>query len=409
MASIEEVPAFVIEEKGGRNRTITLIGRGLPYRPLSLESEQRVKVTNPPGSPEGFGTVMGPTFGETAIDGFWKDKYIGTGATEQPPITLTYQRSTSVRNASPDASLTNSTQVGSAQEATQLFESVCAEGQLVEVTWGWVKRRGYLKKFSPKIHNIHDVEWSATFAWTSKAIPLATVEFGNLAGRIDSATGFRGLLDRVRQIADVPQAMMREYMDEYRRNISRISSSIIDVEEAAAGLIEETSPINEASRITASLGGIVSAASDIVDTTESVGWAGLFENPRRALPFGSTYFAAPSPTANWDSYYARVLDEIDPVEILQARLYERETVTDARRIRDEAEARRRAMDAGPGYTLGTYRAREGEDLRDVSRLYYGTPMQWRPIMLFNGMSTIELYTGQTVTIPRLDPDAPQDV
>jgi nucleoid-associated protein YgaU len=90
------------------------------------------------------------------------------------------------------------------------------------------------------------------------------------------------------------------------------------------------------------------------------------------------------------------------------RLYERETISDARRIRDESEARRRAMDASPGYTLGTYRAREGEDLRDVSRLYYGTPMQWRPIMLFNGMNTIELYTGQTIAIPRLDPDAPQD-
>lgn len=405
MASIEEVPAFVIEEKGGRNRRVTLIGRGLPYRPLSLESEQRVKVTNPPGSPEGFGTVMGPTFGETSIDGFWKDKFIGTGATEQPPITVETPRSA----ASQARGALTGSQVGSAQEATQLFESLCAEGQLVEVTWGWVKRRGYLKKFSPKIHNIHDVEWSATFAWTSKAIPLASVEFGNLAGRIDSATGFRGLLDRIRQIADVPQTMMREYMDVYRSNIAKISSSVIDMEEAAAGLIEETSPVNEANRITSSLGGIVSAANDIVDTTESVGWAGLFENPRRALPFGSSYLASPVSSTNWDSYYARVLDSIDPVEILQARLYERETITDAKRIRDEAEARRRAMDAGPGYTLGTYRAREGEDLRDVSRLYYGTPMQWRPIMLFNGMDSIELYPGQTIAIPRLDPDAPQDV
>lgn len=408
MASIEEVPAFVISEKGGRSRTVTLVGRGLPFRPLALDSEQRVKVTNPPGSPEGFGTVMGPTFGETTIDGFWKDKYIGTGAAEQPPITLSQPRSA----ASQAQGNTTGTQVGSAQDAVRLFESICAEGQLVEVSWGWVIRRGYLKKFSPKIHNIHDVEWSATFAWTSKAVALGAVEFGALAGRVESAHGLQGLLDRIRRIADVPQSMLREYMDSYRSAIARVSSCVIDVEEAASGLVQEASPINEAARITSALGGIASAATDIIDTTREVGWAGLFEEPQRALPFGNTYLAPYiSPdrsTATWDSYYARVLDSIDPVEVLQARLYERETITDAVRIRDEAEARRRAMDAGPGYTLGTYRARDGEDLRDVSNRYYGNPFQWRPIMLFNGLNTIELYAGQTIAIPRLDPDAPQD-
>lgn len=403
MSGVSEVPAFTIEETGGRKRKVTLIGRGLPFRPLNLDAEQRVKITNPAGNPEGFGTVMGPTYGETQIDGFWKNKYIGTGATEQPAITLTQPRSPN-SNAQGN---TTGTQVGSVQDAVQLFESIVAEGQLLEVTWGWVIRRGYLKKFSPKIHNIHDVEWSATFAWISKALPTTATLFDSNAGRLNTARGLRSLLDRLARIVDMPQSMMREYMDTYRNLITRIATAVVGIEEAAVGLIDEVSPAREVARIQALLGGIATAATDIVDTMESVGWAGIFERPQQLLPFASAilpHVTTPewSATPEGERSYQQLLDAIDPVKILEAQLYVRETITDARRIRDEAEARRRALDSGPGYALGTYRAREGEDLRDVSQLYYNTPNEWRALMLYNGFTTTELYAGQYVAIPRLN-------
>lgn len=399
-----EVPAFTIKELGGRNRTITLVGRALPYRPLSLDGEQRVKISTPAGNPEGFGTVMGPTYGETQIDGFWKDKYIGTGGTDENGITLSQPRSAS----SHATTATTGTQVGSVQDAFQLFESVRDEGQLLEVTWGWVIRRGYLKKFSGKIHNIHDAEWSATFAWTSRALPMASVEFGQFAGRMDTARGLRGLLDRLSRIVDVPQSMMREYMDEYRRTVAQIADALVGVEEAATGLIETTSPSGEASRIQSLLGSAATGAFNIYDTMEARGWAGVFENPQRVLPFADAILPSRGGDV-WETYYQQLLESIDPVAILEAQLYVRETITDARRMRDEAEARRRALEAGPGYTMGTYRARDGEDLRDVSLLYYGTPNQWRSLMIYNGLTTTELYAGQYVTIPRLDPGAEGEV
>ena len=399
-----EVPAFTIKELGGRSRTITLVGRALPYRPLSLDGEQRVKISTPAGNPEGFGTVMGPTYGETQIDGFWKDKYIGTGGSDENSITLSQPRSAS----SHATTATTGTSVGSVQDAFQLFESVRDEGQLLEVTWGWVIRRGYLKKFSGKIHNIHDAEWSASFAWTSRALPVASVEFGQFAGRMDTARGLRGLLQRLSRIVDVPQAMMREYMDEYRNTIAQISTALIGIEEMATGLVDTVSPSGEASRIQSLLGSAASGAFNIYDTMEERGWAGIFENPQRVLPFADA--TLPSRGGDvWEAYYAQLLESVDPVTILEAQLYSRETITDARRMRDEAEARRRALEAGPGYTMGTYRAREGEDLRDVSMLYYGTPNQWRSLMVYNGLTTTELYAGQYVTIPRLDPGSEGDV
>ena len=397
MSGVSEVPAFTIEETGGRRRKVSLIGRGLPYRPLTLDAEQRVKITNPAGNPEGFGTVMGPTYGETQINGFWKNKYIGTGATEQPAITLTQPRSPN----SQAQGNTTGIQVGSVQDAVQLFESIVAEGQLLEVTWGWVIRRGYLKKFSPKIHNIHDVEWDATFAWVSKALPTTATLFDSNAGRLNTARGLRSLLDRLARLVDVPQSMMREYMDVWRNKVSQIASAVVGIEEAAIGLIDELSLSRETARIQALLGGIASAATDIVNTAESAGWATLFQSPQRLLPFASALFTeAASPEV--ERQYQQLLDAIDPVQILEAQLYVRETITDARRIRDEAEARRRALDSGPGYALGTYRAREGEDLRDVSQLYYNTPNEWRALMIYNGFTTTELYAGQYVAIPRLN-------
>ena len=401
---IAEVPAFVIRETAGRQRTVTLIGRALPYRPLTLESEQRVKVTNPAGNPEGFGTVMGPQFGETQIDGFWKDKYIGTGAAEQPPIMLATPRGA---NSQAQTAMTG-TQVGSVQEAVQLFESIVADGQLLEVNWGWVIRRGYLKKFSPKIHNIHDVEWNATFAWVSRAVSTSIMAFGPPAGRLDTARGLRGLLERIARITDVPQSMAREYMDLYRNQLAQIYNGVLAIEESAVGLISEVSPASESARIQSFLGGIAAAATNIADTTMDAGWATLFETPRSVLPFSGSLF--PSTTGDrWEAYYQHVLDSIDPVQVLEAQLYTRDTISDARRMRDEAEARRRAMEAGPGYTLGIYIAREGDDLRDVSMRYYSTPDQWRSLMVYNGLTTTELYAGQSITVPRLDPSTSEDL
>lgn len=403
--AVSEVPAFVIKETAGRRRTVTLIGRGLPYRPLGLDGEQRVKVTNPAGNPEGFGTVMGPTYGETTINGMWKDKYIGTGAAQQYPITMTQARGAN----SQAQGNTTGTQIGSVQDAVNLFQSILDEGQLLEVTWGWIIRRGFMKKFSIKAHNIHDAEWDATFAWISKALPTAIVEFGPPAGAMETPQGLRGLLDSVMRVLDVPQTMVQESMDEYRRSLAQISDAVLNIEESVSGLANETSPAGEVARVRSLLGGIVNSAENIKDSFESSGWAGTFQSPQQLLPFSDGIFPPTDGGERWRSIQDQIIDSIDPEEVLKAQLYVEESIRDARRIRDEAEVRRRLLAAPAGQVLATHIASADEDLRDVSNLYYGNPYQWRTLLVYNGFSGVELLSGQTVIIPRIDPGSTEDL
>lgn len=408
--AIAEVPAFTIRELGGRNRAITLVGRALPYRPLSLEGEQRVKITNPAGNPIGYGTVMGSVEGETQIDGFWKDKYLNysTAFAERPgqaPIILVQPRTPGANGgALGDTSPgTSGTPVTSAVDAINLLDSVRTEGQLLEVQWGYVIRRGYLKKLSQKWHNVHDCEWSANFAWVAKDRAPESPEFGPPAGQREVGTNLRSILRDAMRIMDAPRALMSEYMQEYRNFLNRIADASYSIDQSVTGLIDEVSPIRAASEIQTTLGGIAQGAFNIKDKTEADGFAGIFEDYRRAIPFGS-YIGTNSGSA--DSRFAAAeqaaLEAIDPEEVMKAQLYVRETVSDLRRVQDETEARRRYFEATPDRALGLYRAREGDDLRYVSQLYYGTPTQWRALMLFNGLDTTELYPGQTITIPRID-------
>jgi hypothetical protein len=408
--AISEVPAFTIRELGGRRRAITLVARGLPYRPLTLEGEQRVKITNPAGNPIGYGTVMGSMEGETQIEGFWKDKYLNysTAFAERPgqaPIILVQPRTPGANggalgNFSPG---TSGTPVTSVVDAISLLDSVRTEGQLLEVQWGYVIRRGYLKKLSQKWHNIHDCEWSANFAWVSKDRVPESPEFGPPAGQREIGSNLRSLLRNALRIIDTPRALMSEYMQEYRNFLNRIADASYSIDQSVTGLIDEASPIRAASEIQTTLGGIAQTAFNIKDKTEADGWAGVFEDYRRAIPFGS-YIGTSSGSA--ESRFAAAeqaaLDALDPEEVMKAQLYVRETVSDLRRVQDETEARRRYFEATPERALGLYRAREGDDLRYVSQLYYGTPTQWRALMLFNGLDTTELYPGQTITIPRID-------
>lgn len=396
---IPETPNFQVRETSGRRRTVTLVGRALPYRPFDLEVEQRVKVTNPAGNPQGYGTTMGPIYGSSQLSGFWKDRFVGVGAGGIPPITVTVGRSASATHGAGNAS----TQVSAAQDAVQLFESICADGNLLEVTWGPIIRRGYLKKFETKTHNIHDIEWTMNFDWTGKELSNDTVEFAPQAGQVDAARGLAGLFRDLLNILDTPGQMVTEAMESYRDTIAHIGDSMISLEEHANGLQSSLDITRDLGNLDSLLGTIAASADSIKNTAEASGWAGLFTDFRGQVPFSAyLYDQASSRAAGvWEAAAQRDLDAVDPELILQAQIYVAETITQARRMRDEACARATVLQYGQDCTIGTYRSREGEDLRDVSERYYGTTSQWRTLMLFNNLQGSELYVGQVLAIPRI--------
>ena len=49
---------------------------------------------------------------------------------------------------------------------------------------------------------------------------------------------------------------------------------------------------------------------------------------------------------------------------------------------------------------GTIVARDGENLREISTRFYGSPHEWRQLMVFNGLSSPVLSAGDVVMVPR---------
>lgn len=399
--TIPEVPAFVIRETSGQKRTVALSSRGLPIGALELEGDQRVKVINPPGNPEGWGNVMGPKEGPTSISGFWKDKFIGdTSRGGRACIEMTSQ---SVRGSGASGTGAGSligTQVTSCVDATNLFDSIRREGQLLEVTWGYIIRRGYMTKFKQKWHNIHDCEWTIDFQWVSQARQNASPLYGPPAGQLEAGNALRELLRRFSRILDTPGQIVGPMMEDFRNTVNRINSFSSTLDESVSGFSSTASMADMGATIQSVFGSAAASAAHIKDSVEANGWPLLFSAPQRLLPFTS-YLSPPTDEAGADAAALAALESIDPETVVQMQTYVRETISDARRLRDESIIRQRALDAGPSVVMGTYRAREGEDLRDVSRLYYGTPDQWRSLMIYNELDTTELYAGQLVAIPNI--------
>lgn len=393
-----EVPPFVIMELSGQRRTVKLVGRGLPYRPLSFEGEQRVKVTFPAGNPNGFGTVMGPTEGETEINGAWKDKYLFVREGEVAPIRLITSRSTtSEYDAGIAAGDAQANDVSSAFDAVRLFDSIRQSGQVVLVAWGYFSRRGYLKKFTHKWTTVHDCEWSATFVWTAQGEVRESVDFGPPAGLGDTGGGLRDLLNQMSRALTAPQRLLEGPASQIRNTMNRLSAQSYELDETLAGLRDTIDPGTLVNQARSAIGAFGTSAENIRDLAESSGSANLFRDlqaqSRRTQANQSTDEAA--------------LDAIDPAAFFQAELYTRETIDDARRLRDESTARARALEAGPEATLGVYYAREGDDLRDVSTRYYGSPDQWRTLLLHNNLISFDLYPGQPIVIPRINGERPE--
>lgn len=398
-APIPEVPALVIRETSGRRRTVALSQRGLPIGPIKFEGEQRVKVTNAPGNPEGWGNVMGPTEGETEISGFWKDKFIGnTSEGRRACIEMTQATNGSASLGTTSGIL--GSQITSCVDAVNVFDSIRREGQLLEVTWGYVIRRGYLKKFTQTWHNVHDCEWTASFAWIAQSRANNSPLYGPPAGQLEAGSALREALRAFSRILDVPNQVIGPVMEDFRNTLNRVDQFSRTFDDAVSGFADNISIADIGSTIQSTFGSVAMSGQHVMDVARDNGWQLLFTEPQRLLPF-SAFVRSPTGEAASDRAAAAALESIDPEKVLQMQLYARETISDATKLRNESVIRQRALMDGPSLVLGTYRAREGEDLRDVSLRYYGTPTQWRALLTYNGLTDTELYAGQLVAIPNI--------
>lgn len=367
---VNTVSSFVIDELTGEGRSVRMVGRALPYRPFNLNGTQRVETTWYPGNPEATATVLGAAEEPTTITGYWKDKYLsslvevgggnttGTGGNQTTPLVVSGER------------------IETCRRAAQVLDDIRRQGQLLRVTWDEQVREGHLTKFEQDWHNVHDLEWRMEFTWIGRGenagSPTFTQEL-SVSDTADTLTQQNNAL----QAAAVPVFPISGLTNEdLTTRLADITRSVDQVSSTVTNLAANTLAPFDAARRT------IAVTTALIDKTDSLIGA-LQARPARG-------FNASTPDIN----------TLTMGQIIAAEAYVRGIISVARAMMRASVIRRQVLAASvQSELLGTYVAREGDDLRDVSFIFYRTPFEWRRLMTFNELLTAELAAGQFVLVP----------
>lgn len=358
---LESTPALYIEEKNGQRRRIKLTGRALPFRPVEFRSGQRVVVDYYPGSPVGTSTVLGGEQEPSTFAGEWNEKFLGSNGRDTP-FAL------------------NGAAITTAEGAVKAMDSFRAAGALLEVRWFVEVRRGHIRRFTRRWHNINDVEWSLDFEWISAAeidatAPVrAATSVSNVAEELDAdKTRF------VQGITDPPEPIVSVILERISDTLAQVESSVSQIRGAVDNASRQALGPYDATR--RALGVLTGAATQSIDLAREL-------------------TAQPAP------YLFAVLGqppgiEFTPGRRVAAAAFVRSQTRQARVMaRKAAIARANLLRSLRSDLLAVYVAREGDDLRDVAKQFYNAPEEWRALLRFNHLTTGELTRGQLVLVPR---------
>jgi len=364
---------FTITELSGSKRSIELVGRALPYRPFTLGSAQRVTLRWNAGSPVATSTILGAMEKPSNVRGMWKDKYLNAGPGVEPPFSL------------------QNTPVLSASEAVKILDSICQEGSQLRVSWLTVVRIGFLEEFEVSWENSNDVAWSMSFVWVSRGQAPGPVAFATQTTMGDSVSRARSAFDLLDQIR-LPDnfGLFTEFTQTLVGLVNGLQNLIFNLEDGLANLVRKvTNPIQAVRGLVAILKSVGTEAKLVRDF--------LYSQVPSAM-IGTTTTSPPQEDVDADPG-----GTISPAQRMEAARYQREMVAWANELRRLSNELASQMDVQVnGDLLATYLAQDLDDLREVSLKYYGTPYEWRRLMVFNNLASAELIAGQIVLIPQLN-------
>jgi hypothetical protein len=373
----EDVPAITIEEITGSKRIIRLTGRGLPFRPLPFSTEQRAPTDWLPGSPFGTLTVLGPTEKDTTIHGEWKDKFLGKNRLDpgSSPVTVNSEAVTTVR------------------EVDALFHELLRHAQLIEFRWGHIVRRGVLVNYDREWKNLNDLTWHATFRWISLGEDIAPVVFNASGSYGDIKNGMAvemaGLGDiEVPDIIGVTSSFVTALKD-FQNAFQEAATFVAEVAKQVVDLI--VSPIRAARDLMATFDDVIRTAEDLLNYVESQfgSETGLDTGPGGAGAAG-IILGKPYPVQT-ESEKRVSLVFLDSLKRW------------AFRMRSFAATAQETLKTSLGADVSSvYIVRDYQSLKDVAQEVWGSPFEWRRLMMFNDLNGIEVPAGTVVFVPRVD-------
>ena len=365
--------AFGILELTGDKNHLLLYGRALPYRPLPFAGKMRAEFTRYPGNPIATIQMIGPDEGTTTINGMWKDRFIKTTSDLGAPVF-----------GQPGIATYNGATVANVFDLVQRVDGFRRRGQLLEVGWDEIVRHGIIRTFTQRWLRREDVEWELEFEWASQGENELPVGFSVTPPLVDI---INGIIDSVNELTDAIASIQAAYSP-IASWMNTISNALDAIQEAAGALVDLATqavngvlaPLALAKKLTSTVQTIIDKAKEIDDTIAS-------------LPARKTR-------------YVQDISSLTQAEALESERLNRQARRAARKTRAESARKRQEMQANSQEQrpLAVITAKEGQDLRDISREAYGTPDEWRRLMAYNGFITSKLTAGDQVIVPKLSED-----
>lgn len=324
----------------------------------------RSDITWYPGSPIATLQVLGAQEDETTISGRWKDRFLKESA--QPGF-----------GESPYAQL-NGEPIANVQELAKLVDDMRRKGQMIDVTWFDIARRGIIKTFRQKWFYAQELEYEITFLWVSQAEALTDIE---VTVKNEDLSDLPPLLQNDADFLN-PQSLLQEagaaiatITDTLNEHVDEIQSGIFALEDTVFAQVTLTLNAFDA----------IQRVAGILD---------FVKLRARNLQFVIT-----------DDVNASI-ENSDPVFGVGLKAF---NVGRSQRVRSRSIASTAAQQQDVAVKrlnpelVSTVTARKNQDLRDVATRAYGTPDAWRALAQFNKMKGSKTEAGQMIFVPRDPP------
>lgn len=355
--------AFVLQElpvDAPGARTVELFGRALPYRPMAVGGTMRAQTDWYPGNPVATVQILGPEEKPITVKGMWKDRFI--------------RDTTSVNSA---IAKVNGVQVEDSYALFVVIDEMRRQGRYIRLTWDLLIREGFIEEFVATFDRHEDIEWDLTFKVTSQGDTFAPAVISSATDLTSSVSSWYKIRNSIADAASkVPFQQALAFAQKIASVIGQVEDGIVAVTDAVSAVSSEValSVPSNARRMAGIAQGVQDSATTLVTLCGSQPPMTCFVVDR--TPTFGDYISAQT--------YLQSLSDIGRAARYLA-----------------AQQRQQFIAQVQPDLVGQFIARDGTDLRDVSKFYYGTPDQWRTLMLFNGFLTSALNAGDLVLVPKL--------
>lgn len=385
--------AFVIQELTGQKRTITLRERALPYRPIVFSGIHDVEETKYPGYTKKSQQALGATEDDSEFKGAWKTRFIGDVSGDRGDAMFQVESSTTETIDGAEAIGVDSTQITSAATAADLMDDIRIQGQVLRVSWAHIVRIGRCVQFQQTWTSIHDVEWMMKFKWIGRDENAGLPSPGN-ATLLDMSrqmsTGYVGLHDATN--FDGIDDLDPDIADLIDYKVGGLQRAVLDLDNAVESRIYSVGTAVDGVRRALTISTYIrDRADELIDDINQI-----MPPSMRLVP----QFAG-SGSGPITSQSQRDLTAVPPGSAVTAAIALRLAVQAARALKHVAARQRfqalRQLDAN---ALAVVTLAQDEDMRALSKRWYGTPNEGDRIRDYNGFPAMVMPTGTVVVIPQ---------